>query len=92
MDHLQEIKVKEKDESVDFKANPFPQNLNNEYQKPKISQTAYTALCAAGALAQPWHWLLQGRILLLQEGGGDRKEGRKEEKKKGGNEKEGKQF
>lgn len=46
---------------MDFKANPFPQNLNNKYQKLKISQTAYTALCAAGAFAQLWHCLLQAK-------------------------------
>lgn len=30
--------VKEEDESGDFKANPFPQSSNNEYQKLKNSQ------------------------------------------------------
>lgn len=76
---------KEEDESVDFKANPFPENLNNEYQKLKISQTAYIARCAAGAFAQLGHD-------LLQEGGGNKEEGRKEgETKKGGKGKERKE-
>lgn len=69
---------KEEDESVDFKASPFPENLNNEYQKLKISQTAYTVRCAAAAFAQLWHD-------LLQEGGRKKRKERREKK-------EGKQF